>query len=242
MAIELPGPVVDFLNIIGVEFPQVNEDSVRDFATHVREFASNIEDTHSAATNTVQQMSGAYSGASYEALVAKWANLSSSHMTELIDACGVVATGLDATADFIVGKKIEAIAQFAVMAAAFVADQAAAVLTFGIAEAAEALVIAGARELAKVLEQELEQYVIGQLIEAAITPLESVVEKAVNGLVFNAVSDIVGGGSSAAIGASFGIEPDQLAAHAAELQGHADTVAGHAQDFASKMSSLNFNG
>ena len=29
MAIELPQPVVDFLDFIGCSFPQINEDSVR---------------------------------------------------------------------------------------------------------------------------------------------------------------------------------------------------------------------
>ena len=242
VAIELPGPVVDFLSVIGINWPNVDEDKVREFAGHVRDFASSLDSTHQAATTTIQNMQEHYQGGSYDQLVAAWSQMSSSHMQDLQDGSKVVAEALDVAADAIVGLKTAAIAELIVMAATFVADQAAAVLTFGIAEAAEAAIIAGARELAKVLEQELEQYIIGQLIEAAITPLESVVEKAVNGLVFNAVSDIVGGGSSAAVGASFGIEPDQLAAHAQELQGHADTVAGHAQDFASKMSSLNFNG
>lgn len=243
MAIELPGPVIDFLNFIGVDFPRVNEDSVRDFATHVRDFAGKIEDTHNAATGTVQKMSGAYSGASYEALVAKWSNMSSSHMTELVDTCKVVATALDVAADVIVAKKLEAIAQLAVMAASFVADQAASVATLGIAEAAEAAIIAGAKEIAKFLEQELEQYIIGEIIEKAITPLEGVVEKAVSGLVFNAASAILGGGDGGgSVGASFGIDPDALASHAAEMKGHSDTVAGHAQEFAGKISNLSFDG
>ena len=38
MAIELPTPVVDFLQVIGINFPQVNEDSVRAFAGHIRDF------------------------------------------------------------------------------------------------------------------------------------------------------------------------------------------------------------
>ena len=242
MAIELPGPVIDFLNFIGVDFPRVNEDSVREFASHVREFASNIEDTHSAATSTVQQMSGAYSGASYEALVARWSEMSSSHMQELIKICGVVATALDVAADYIEGKKVEAIAQFAVMAASFVADQAAAVATLGLAEAAEVAIVAAAKELAKFLEQELEQYIIGEIIQKAVTPLEGVVEKALNGLMFSAASSLLGGGSSGAVGASFGIDPEQLASHAAEFTKHSDAVAGHAQDFAGKLSSLSFDG
>jgi uncharacterized protein YukE len=241
VAIELPGPVIDFLNFIGVDFPRVNEDHVREFATHVRTFASNIEDTHTAATGTVQRMSGAYTGASYEALVARWSQMSSSHMQELIEICGTVATALDVAAGYIEGKKYEAIAQLGVMAAAFVADQAAAIATFGIAEAAEVAIVAGAKEVTKFLEQELEQYIIGEVIEKAVTPLEGVVEKAVNGLMFSAASSVLGGGGGA-VGASFGIHPDDLAAHAAEFKGHSDAVAGHAQELAGKLSSLSFDG
>lgn len=241
MAIELPGPVIDFLNFIGVDFPRVNEDHVREFATHVRTFAANIEDTHTAATSTVQRMSGAYTGASYEALVERWSQMSSSHMQELIEICGTVATALDVAAGYIEGKKYEAIAQLGVMAAAFVADQAAAIATFGIAEAAEVAIVAGAKEITKFLEQELEQYIIGEIIEKAVTPLEGVVEKAVSGLMFGAASSVLGGGGGA-VGASFGIHPDELAAHAAEFQGHSDAVAGHAQELAGKLSSLSFDG
>lgn len=244
MAIELPGPVVDFLNFIGVGFPQVNEDAVREFASHVREFAANIQSTHEAATGTVRQMGSAYSGASYEALVARWADMSNSHLRELIDGCNVVATALDVAADYIVGKKIEAIAQFAVMAAEFVADQAAAVATLGIAEAAEVAIVAAAREMARFLEQELEQYIIGEVLEKAITPLLAAVEKAVGGLVYNAASDILGGGSggSVQVGPSFGLDPEMLSTHAAAFDEHADAVAGHADAFVSKLSSLNFAG
>ena len=49
----------------------------------------------------------------------------------------------------------------------FVADQAAAVATVGIAEAAVPVIIAAGRKLAESLIQDLEQYVIGQAIEAA---------------------------------------------------------------------------
>src|SRR5690242_13906820 len=122
MSIELPGPVVDFLGFIGVNWPQVNEDAVREFAGHVRDFASNIEGTHSSASSTISQMQASYTGSSYERLVEAWGHMSSSHMQDLIEACGVVATALDVAADAIVAMKGEAIAQLVVMAASFVAD------------------------------------------------------------------------------------------------------------------------
>jgi uncharacterized protein YukE len=241
MSVELPGPVVDFLGFIGVNWPQVDEDAVREFAGHVREFASNIEGTHSAATSTISQMQAAYTGASYERLVEVWTHMSSSHMQDMIEACGVVATALDVAADVIVAMKGEAIAQLVVMAASFVADQAAAVVTFGIAEAAEAAIIAGAKEVVKYLENQLVQHIMGELIGKAVEPLEAVVEKAVSGLTYEAVGAILGvpsGGGAA--GASFSMMPDELRSHAATLEGHADTVAGHAEDFVAKAGSVSF--
>lgn len=85
MAIELPGAVVSFLQFIGVNWPQVNEDKVREFASHIKEFADNLDQTHQAASSTVQRIGEAYQGAGYEALLAKWEQLSRSHMCEHAD-------------------------------------------------------------------------------------------------------------------------------------------------------------
>ena len=240
MSIELPGPVVDFLNIVGVNWPQMNEDAVREFAGHVRDFASNVQDTHSAASSTISQMSSAYSGASYERLLDTWAQMSSSHMQELHEGATVVAGALEGAADVIVAMKLEAIGQLVVMAATFVADQAAAVVTFGLAEAAEAAVIAGAKEIVKALEQQLVQHMMGEVIGKAVEPLEAIVEKAVSGLTYEAAGALLGVPSGGTLGDSFSMIPADLQQHAATLNGHADTVAGHAQDFVAKAGSVSF--
>jgi uncharacterized protein YukE len=234
MAIELPTPVVDFLQVIGINFPQVNEDSVRDFASHVREFAAGVDSAHQAATSTVDAMSSAYSGSSYEQLVQTWADMSGSHMTDLVDGCNVVATALDAAADVIVAMKVEAIAELVVLAATFVADQAAAVVTFGLSEAALPLIEEAGTKICEVLEQQLLQHIIGAVITAAIEPLESIVEKAISGLKFST------GGAGMAPGESFGMIPEQLLAHGTEMQAHADTVAGHASTLSANLSGLSF--
>ena len=75
MAIELPNEVVDFLQFIGINWPNINEDSVRTLAGHVRDFATNLEGTHQEAGQTIQAMSGSYSGASYEQLVQTWVQI-----------------------------------------------------------------------------------------------------------------------------------------------------------------------
>ena len=239
MAIELPGPVADFLQFIGITWPNINEDAVREFGQHVRDFADNISSAHDSATQTIQQVGQSYQGSSYDALFAKWSQMSSSHMTELVDGCNVLATALDAGADTIVGMKTAAIAELAVLAASFVADQAAAVFTFGLAEAAEAAIIAGARKAVSFLEQELTQYVIGKIIEAGVQPLIAVVGKAVDGLVYSAVQGALGTSTGGA-GTGFQITPDAVREQAQTFHDHAQTVAGHAQTFTANLSSLNF--
>jgi uncharacterized protein YukE len=240
MAIELPSEVVDFLQFIGIDWPNVNEDSVRDLAGHVRDFASNIDSTHQAASQTVQAMSSSYQGASYEQLVQTWAAMSSSHMQELVDGCHVVATALDVAADAIVAAKGVAIAELIALAASFVADQAAAVLTFGIAEAAEALVITAAKECVKFLEQQLEQMIIGQVLEAAMTPLEGVIERAVSGLVYKGLEAATAGAGGSGAGPSFMMDRSGLLTHAQTFQDHADQVVQHAQTFQSNLASVSF--
>ncbi|WP_438488243.1 WXG100 family type VII secretion target [Streptomyces sp. S186] len=243
MAIELPDEVVTFLQFIGVNWPSVNEDKVREFASHVRDFAQKLDETHKDSTSTIHQMAEVYQGASYEALLAKWGQLSDGHMTELVNACHTVATALDVAAETIVAMKVEAIGELIVLAITFVADQAAAVATLGIAEAAEALVIAAGKKLVNFLEQQLEQYIIGQVVEAAINPLVEVVGKAVSGMVFQAAESalgVSGGGGGGGAGASFSIHPEELHKRAEVLRGHARTVASHAAEFESKAAGVSF--
>ncbi|MEU9125972.1 WXG100 family type VII secretion target [Streptomyces sp. NPDC048506] len=243
MAIELPGQVVSFLQFIGVNWPNINEDKVREFGSHVRDFAQKVDDTHKDSTATINQLADVYQGASYEALLAKWGQMSDSHMTELVNACHTVADALDIAADTIVAMKVEAIAELTVLAITFIADQAAAVATLGIAEAAEALVIEAAEKLMDYLVQQLEQYIIGQVIEAAIDPLVETVGKAVGGLVFQAAESALGvsaGGGGGHVGESFSIHPEALHARVEQLHSHARTVASHAAEFGTKAAGVSF--
>lgn len=240
MAIELPSEVAQFLNFIGINWPQVNEDKVREFAGHVRNFATNIQDAHEQASATIKQVGQAYQGASYELLVSKWAHLSQGHMSVLLDACHVLATALDAAADFIVGMKVEAIGELIGMAAAFVADQAAAVATLGAAEAALALIEEAAEKLVDFLTQQLIQHIIGEVIEAALKPLLGLIDKAVHGMTYAALEDLLGVSGGAA-GTGFGIDADMVATHAGVFREHAQTVAGHAQTLSAAVSGLSFS-
>ncbi|MFF2820333.1 WXG100 family type VII secretion target [Kitasatospora cineracea] len=240
MAIELPREHVELLSFFDIGWPTVNEDKVREFAAHVREFAQNVEGSHQESTQTIQRPGQAYEGASYEALLAKWASASDEHFNELIQACHVVADALDIATDVIVGMKVEKIGELIPLAAAFVADQAAAVATFGAAGAAALLIEETVKRLVNHLEQQLEQYIIGQAVEAAIGPLIDTVASAVSGMAFQAAGSVLGVSGGGGGGPGFRIGPDGLEKHARMMHDHAETVAGHAQVFRSKIAGVGF--
>lgn len=235
MAIDdLPTPVVNFLNVIGVPWPYINEDTVTEFATLVREFGQAVQTTHEDASTAVAGIAQAHQGASTEQMKSGWAQLSAQHVDELVSGCGVLADGLDAAAVYIVAQKVEAIATLVTMAAAFAADQAAAVATVGLAEAAAPAIIEGARLLMKSLVMDLQQYIIGEVIGAAAKPLFAKVEEAMAGLDWSK-SGTAGGTSD-----GFTIDPAAVRTQTAALLTHAATMRTHGSTFQQGVRGLNF--
>ena len=243
MALELPSEVVQLLQFIGVNWPNINEDKVREAGQHVKAFAQNLQSTHEDATAHLQQAGQHYQGSGYEAMLAAWGQKSNDHMRELIEGCHIVADALDAGADVIIGMKGAAIAELVALAASFIADQAAAVATFGIAEAALALIEEAAKKCVSFLEQQLIQYIIGEIIGAAIKPLIGTIDKAIDGLVYSAMSTALGvpAPEGGAAGAMFQMDTEAFKGHMQGLQQHADAMQQHAMALHGNLTSMSFS-
>lgn len=236
MAIDdLPMPVVNFLNIIGIEWPYLNEDTLYDFAKLVREFGQAVEQTHQDAQDAVAQLAQAHQGASTQQMQSGWAELSDRHVTEILDACAIVADALEAWAVYVIAQKGEALVQFIAMAAEFVADQAASVATLGIAEAALPVIIEAGQKLGQSLIQDLEQYVIGKVVEAALKPFFAKVQSLLAGLDWSNT-----GKSQDGAGDSFSLDEAAVRQQISVLRQHAQTMAGHAQNLKSGLGGLSF--
>lgn len=234
MAVELPGVIVKFLNIIGIPWINVNEDKVRDFATHVRTFASNLSGVHQDATATISQLTSGYHGAASEALTKMWGSKSTVHISEVVDGCGVLATALDAGADAIEAAKGTCIGEMIGMAGTFLLDQGAAFFTFGASEAALPGIEEAAVQLIKRAEKQIEQTIVGDIANTALQPLIGKIDNLVQGLVF-------GGGGGGSAGSGFEADPSHLEATAQRMRGHADTLNGHVSTFTSNLSSVDFS-
>lgn len=235
MAIDdLPGPVVTFLNVIGVPWPYINEDAVSQFATLSRTFATAVQTTHQDATAAVHGVAAGYQSAASQQMTSGWDELTGRHVTEIVDACHVLADALDAAAGFIVAQKAAAIAELIGMAATFAADQAAAVATFGLAEAAVPLIIAAGRKLMESLIQDIVMYITGRVVDAALKPLLARVTDALAGLDWSRATP------AGARSAGFTLHRPTVSAHVAALRQHAESFRAHTAAFQAGIQALDF--
>lgn len=232
---DLPGPVVTFLNVLGIDWPYINEDQIFEFARLVREFGQAVEQTHRDATTTMSAFAEAYQGASTEVMKSGWAKLSARHVDEIVEGTRVLADALEVAAGFVIAQKAEAVVQLIAMAAEFLADQAAAVATFGLAEAAVPAIIAAGKALMETLKQQIVQAIVGEVIEAAAKPLFAKIESMVAGLDWSA-----SGGGISGPGAGFSLDFETAKGHVATMRTHAETMRGHAQTLHSGLAGLSF--
>lgn len=237
MAIDdLPMPVVTFLNAIGIEWPYLNEDSLHSFANLTREFGQAVAQTHEDATQAVGNIAQAYQGASTQAMSSGWAQLSATHVQEVTAACTILADALDAWAVYVVAQKGQALAQLIELAVGYATAIAAAPETFGASLAA----LPGLEELGEALAnsliQDLEQYVIGQVIEAASKPLVAKVEAMLSGLDWSNAP----GGVDPLGSPSVQLDMATVSQHVDTLRGHATTMRSHAANFHAQAAGIQF--
>ncbi|MFB8005985.1 hypothetical protein [Nocardia sp. NPDC056000] len=242
MAIEIPHEVALFLNYAGVPYPDINEDQVRELATHVRNFASKVRGTHDAATGAIKEMNGVWSGYSYEQLLTVWARMSATHMAELDRACKVVAVALNTAADVIVVTKVAVLGELAAMATTYLAAMAGTFATGGLSAVVAQSLPAMASKLVSVMEQVLIAYILAEVLGKAIEPLGDLIERMVGGALHAAVVDMLDlpPSPSSSTTQPMRIEPDEVLRYADLLDSYADEMLSHAKDFADRVGGLDF--
>ena len=184
MSIQLPSELTWCLNMLGIPWPDIDEDELHNWATQVRTYANNTADTHDAAHAKVKSLATTTHGDSYDALSAGWEKASGTHMKEMVGGCQMFAGALDAAADVVVVVKGAIIAALAAMAAQIAAAQASAAITGGASEATIPAVVQTTQTAVQGQLNQLAQQVISGLLQAVATPLEDTIARAVEGMLF----------------------------------------------------------
>jgi hypothetical protein len=170
----LPGELSWVLNLLGFNWPDVNEDDLvkaadgnRKLAGQVRQAAARGADGHGVVTSV-------NAGASVDAFSAHWQGTGGPHLERVAQVYDLTADGIDAIAAVVVGMKGAVIAQLVALAAEVAAAAAASVVTFGISDAAGLAATAATRFAVREIIGEaktqvlkmIRQLVIGEGVQA----------------------------------------------------------------------------
>ena len=200
MGLVLPGALTWVLDLVGVDWPNIDEDQLRQAADELREIADELTGHTGQAKSDIERMLQNNTADSLELFEALWNKLAGNHLPQLADGMKVVGAGLDVAAVVVVGMKAAAIAQLAILAAEIISDQAEAAFTFGASEALIPVQTMATREIMKeVLDQAVKQ-VEQQLLSAVEGPVFEALTNAGEELAGQLVGDALGTRSGVDLG------------------------------------------
>ena len=203
MGIVLPGALAWVLDMIGIEWPNIDEDELRSGATELRTLAGEVDGNTSDAKSDIQQMLANNSSESLDLFNALWGKLANGHLPQLSEGLKVIATGLDVSAGLVEGMKVGAVVQLGILAGEIIADQAAAPFTFGASEAAIPAEVEVTSQIVKAAFKQVAKQVEQALLNAIEGPIFSALGSAGDELAEQLVGDALGTSSSVNVGAVF---------------------------------------
>ncbi|MET8625307.1 hypothetical protein ABZW30_16405 [Kitasatospora sp. NPDC004669] len=172
MGVVLPTYLNTALNLIGVSWPNVDEDDYRHMAKELREFSHSLENGTGDLHNAIVKMVGAHEGPAVEAMEAHWRKVKDKHLKKLAEIGRLAADGLDAIAVLIEGAKLAAIAQLGILAAEITAAIAAAPITLGLSALEGVAGRQVCRAAVKRILKEVERAVVDHMTATVLGPLE----------------------------------------------------------------------
>ncbi|GGS19311.1 nucleic acid/nucleotide deaminase domain-containing protein [Streptomyces griseoviridis] len=192
MGVVLPSYLDEALDLIGVSWPNVDEDDYRAMADSMREFATSLDNGTADLHTVVQDMLGANEGPAVDALAAHWDKVKGKHLTGLADIGRAAGDGLDAVAVLIEGAKLAAIAQLGILAAEIAAAVAAAPVTLGMSSLMGLAGTQACRIAVKRIFKEVQEQVVDEIMSRVTAPIEEAIGAMVGDLVVQTGSKALG--------------------------------------------------
>jgi hypothetical protein len=203
MGVVLPDALAWVLDMIGIEWPNIDEDELRSGATELRTLAGEIDGNTSDAKSSIEQMLSSNSSQSLDLFNALWGKLANGHLPQLSKGLGIIATGLDVSAGLVEGMKVGAVVQLGILAGEIIADQAAAPFTFGASELAIPGEVEITSQVVKAIFKKVAEQVEQALLNAIEGPIFSALGSAGDELAQQLLGDALGTSSGVNVGGIF---------------------------------------
>ncbi|MET8574663.1 nucleic acid/nucleotide deaminase domain-containing protein [Streptomyces sp. NPDC005012] len=168
----LPDELVKVLDIIGVAWPDIDEDEIRSSADDYRALASGLRDAVKDGNTAHSHLVGGRSkGKTVAAVDARWTKLAQKDLGPFADALDTLAGALDECAGLIEGCKYICIAELTATAATATAGIVGAIFTLGASTALSAAAVAACRLAVK----EAISYAVGMITDIVTEKIEAMV-------------------------------------------------------------------
>lgn len=185
----LPDDLVEVLDLIGIDWPQIDEDEVKASAKDYRKLAEGIRDAVKEGNNACSHIvAGKSKGETVTAIDRRWGKLTTRDLGTFAKGCDDLAGALDECADLILACKVAIIGKLTATAATATAGVVGMFFTVGLSGLLSAAAIAAARLL------------IQEAIDYAIDQITSIVTDKIEGKILGEIeklfSDQLGGGAT----------------------------------------------
>ncbi|MFI6415366.1 RHS repeat-associated core domain-containing protein [Streptomyces sp. NPDC050585] len=179
------------LDVVGVGWPNVDEDAYRDMATSLREFADGADDDAGVAHGHIQTLLSTGDSESLAALEQHWKKVQGKHK-DLGKAARTIAGALDRVADIIVARKIAAVGELADLAASVGITLALAPVTGGLSTLLGAAKIAATRVAFKRILKEMADAAVAEIVAVLAEPAVAALENVAADLAIQTALNVVG--------------------------------------------------
>ncbi|MFF7200028.1 DUF6531 domain-containing protein [Streptomyces sp. NPDC008141] len=191
MGYTIPEGVDTMLDVVGVGWPNVDEDAYRDMADALREFADDADEDGHAAHQHVQRLLSSGQSESLTALDKHWKKVSGKHK-DLAKAARIIAGALDRVADIIVARKIAAVGELADLCATVGITLAFAPVTAGLSTLIAGAKIAATRIAFKRILKEMAEAAVSEIVATLTQPAVAAIENVVADLAIQTAMNIAG--------------------------------------------------
>ncbi|MGY3200465.1 WXG100-like domain-containing protein [Streptomyces sp. TE5632] len=179
MGKKLPDELVEVLDLVGVQWPNIDEDEVRDTAKDYRNLAEGIRDVIAEGNKACSHIVGGRSkGKTVDALDRRWGKLTTKDLSTFAKSLDDLGDALDDCAGFIEGCKVACIAELTATAAGATAGIIGMFFTAGLSGLLSAAAIAACR------------LALNEAIDYAVERITAIVTDRIEGKILAKIEDV----------------------------------------------------
>lgn len=234
MSINLPGDLAWVLNMLGYDWPEIDEDEVRRGAGFTRDFRTDLEGALQQADSTINNDFGSIiqTGAA-KSLMNAWDENKSSNITKMYELLDPAASAMDIFAAAVEALKLKVIAELVITAAQLAIAAATAFVTAGASAAANAAIMFARKKALDFVTNVIIDQLIGQILEMVIEPLSGALVTLANRVMdAPATQGMIGDPRE------YRADLDALETAAGDLDSNATDQGRITDDYVSRMTSL----